>query len=99
MAELQERLPLTYYGGASRGQYIGDLTDGVVASTAEAITEAGLSNSSAKLVGPDVVLIAMYGSIGELGLPALPQLTTNQAIAFARPTSELLDRKYLFYYQ
>jgi type I restriction enzyme S subunit len=85
-----------YYGGPIPWAVIGDLTDGPVTSTAGAITEAGLQNSSAKVVGPDVVLIAMYGSIGKLGLPDI-SMATNQAIAFARPYPDVLNRKYLFY--
>jgi type I restriction enzyme S subunit len=86
-----------YYGGEIPWAVIGDLTDGVVSNTQSTITELGLSNSSAKVVGPDHVLIAMYGSIGKLGLPTI-LLATNQAIAFARPRKEVLARKYLFFY-
>jgi type I restriction enzyme S subunit len=41
------------------------------------------------------ILLAMYGSIGKLGI-AGTRLTTNQAIAFAKP--ETNNSKYLFYY-
>jgi type I restriction enzyme, S subunit len=86
-----------YYGGEIPWAVIGDLTDGAVSATQSTITKLGLSNSSAKVVTPDCVLIAMYGSIGKLGLPTIP-LATNQAIAFARPLKEVLARKYLFFY-
>ena len=87
-----------YYSGSIPWAVIGDLKDGKVTSTTTSITESGLSNSSAKIVEPGVVLIAMYGaSIGKLGLPAVP-MATNQAIAFARPRDGVLDRDYLFYY-
>ena len=87
----------SYYGGPIPWAIIGDLTDGIVRKTAGTITELGLRNSSAKVIDTDVVLIAMYGSIGKLGLPVIP-MATNQAIAFARPRSGVLMRGYLFYY-
>jgi Type I restriction modification DNA specificity domain len=86
-----------YYGGNIPWAVIGDLNDGPIACTAASITEAGLSNSSAKMVEPDAVLIAMYGSIGKLGLPTIP-MATNQAIAFAIPYVGILERRYLFYF-
>lgn len=85
-----------FYGGEIPWATIGDLTDGEVTYTAESITEAGLSQSSAKLVQPGAVLIAMYGSIGKLGILTIP-LATNQAIAFAYP-GEHLDLRFLFHY-
>src|SRR5436190_538026 len=86
-----------YYGGYIPWAVIGDLTDGPVHETSQNITDLGLRSSSAKLVGPDVVLIAMYGSIGKLGLPST-SMATNQAIAFARPRVDIVSRMYLFYY-
>jgi len=53
----------SFYGGEIPWAVIGDLTDGVISATQSTITEQGLLNSSAKLVSPDCVLIAMYGSI------------------------------------
>jgi type I restriction enzyme, S subunit len=41
-----------YYDGEIPWAVIGDLTDGSVTKTASKITEAGLSNSSAKLLDP-----------------------------------------------
>jgi len=86
-----------FYGGLIPWAVIGDLTDGPVAQTAESITEVGLRNSSAKLVPPGAVLVAMYGSIGKLGLTSV-ELTTNQAIAFAVVHAPVIETKYLFYY-
>jgi len=86
-----------YYGGSIPWAVIGDLNEGLVGTTARTITDAGLSNSSAKMVDDHVVLVAMYGSIGKLGLPTIP-MATNQAIAFARPRCGVANRLYLFYY-
>lgn len=69
-----------YYGGDIPWLMIGDLNDGLVTASTTTITELGLTNSSAKIVEPGAVLVAMYGSIGKLGLAGM-RCTTNQAIA------------------
>ena len=84
-----------FYGGDIPWLIIGDLNDGVVSDSETTITEDGLKESSAKWVEPGSVLLAMYGSIGKLGI-AGRRLTTNQAIAFTKP--DPVDAKYLFYY-
>ena len=84
-----------YYGGNIPWVIIGDLNDGIVTETKSTISQKGLMNSSAKWVDEGSVLIAMYGSIGKLGL-AGKRLTTNQAIAFAKGDS--VNSKYAFYY-
>jgi type I restriction enzyme, S subunit len=84
-----------YFGGEIPWAVIGDLNDSVLTETENAITEVGLENSSAKWVEPGSVLIAMYGSIGKLGI-AGRRITTNQAIAFTNP--DPVDSKYLYYY-
>lgn len=75
----------TLYGGGIPWAVIGDLNDGTVLTTERTISELGLSQSSAKVVPPGAILIAMYGSIGKLGLAGV-SLATNQAIAAAVPT-------------
>jgi type I restriction enzyme S subunit len=87
--------PAYYDNGDIPWVIIGDLNDGVVTDTQSKITQLGLKNSSAKWVEEGSVLIAMYGSIGKLGI-AGRRLTTNQAIAFTKP--DLVNAKYLFYY-
>lgn len=84
-----------YYDGDIPWAIIGDLTDGFVRETASCISVLGLRESAAKWVQPGAVLLAMYGSIGKLGISSVP-LTTNQAIAFTNPAP--IDTKYLFYY-
>ena len=85
-----------YYGGEIPWAVIGDLNDGVVTSTASSITETGLSNSSAKVVPTGTLLVAMYGSIGKLGIAGI-SMATNQAIACALPNPDI-DTRYLFHY-
>ena len=84
-----------YYGGGIPWAIIRDLKDGPIVNTANTITQLGLESSSTRLVPIGSVLLAMYGSIGKLGIAAA-QLTTNQAIAFTQ--TEPTYNKYLFWY-
>ena len=58
----------------------GELTDGPLIKSEEAITESGLSNSSCKLLQTGTILIALYASptVGRLGILEMPA-TANQA--------------------
>jgi type I restriction enzyme S subunit len=85
-----------YYGGSIPWAVIGDLNDGRVDVTASTITDSGLRESSAKVVPEGSILLAMYGSIGKLGIAGRP-MATNQAIAAVRPL-EPVDARYLFWY-
>lgn len=87
---------LYYENGTIPWLIIGDLNDGIVTSSASRITELGIKNSSAKLVPPGTLLIAMYGSIGKLGITGM-ECCTNQAIAFAKELYGVTV-KYMFYY-
>jgi type I restriction enzyme S subunit len=86
-----------YYDGEIPWAIIGDLNDTVVSRTVKHITKLGLENSSAKMVPAGAILIAMYGSIGKLGIAGIP-MATNQAIAFAVPDESIVLKTYLFYY-
>jgi type I restriction enzyme S subunit len=87
-----------FYNGEIPWCVIGDLTESEVWETEKRITNLGLSNSSAKVIDPGSVLLAMYGaSIGRTGISAIP-MATNQAIAFARCHSNLALPKYLLAY-
>lgn len=92
-----KRTTASYFGGSIPWVVIGDLNDGVVTSSSTYITEEGLRASSAKWIPPGAVLLAMYGSIGKLGI-AGTALTTNQAIAHAIVNDRLVEAKYLFWY-
>ncbi|MCC6720946.1 MAG: restriction endonuclease subunit S [Bacteroidia bacterium] len=65
----------------------------------EFITQSGLDNSSAKLIPPQCVLIALYGQGKTRGRVAINnfEVTTNQACAAIIPP-KFLSTKYLFYY-
>ena len=86
-----------YFGGSIPWVTISDLNDGVVSSTLSSITKSGLENSAAKLAPVGSIMVALYGSIGKLGIAGVP-LTTNQAIAYSFPNESAFDSKYLFHY-
>jgi type I restriction enzyme S subunit len=86
-----------YYNGNIPWLKIGDLSDGIVQSSEECISQDGFDNSSAKMVPPGAVLIAMYGSIGKLGITRIP-VATNQAIAYCKPYPKLARPEFLFYW-
>ena len=75
---------------------IGDLNDRVVVKSSNFITELGLQNSSAKLLPVGTLLVAMYGSIGKLGINGI-ECATNQAIAFCQPNDAIVGLRYLYH--
>lgn len=87
----------SYFGGGIPWVTISDLNDGVVTETAETLSLAGLRESSAKQIPAGVIMVALYGSIGKLGISGKPS-TTNQAIAYALPNDDSFDAAYLFHY-
>lgn len=86
-----------FFGGDIPWLKIGDLVDGPVGAAEESITKEGLAQSAAKLIPEGAVLVAMYGSIGKLGIAGKP-LATNQAIAHCLTHSDVLVPKFLFYW-
>lgn len=86
-----------YFGEGTPWLSIADLNDGLVLDAKESLTPAGIANSSAKIVPPGTLFVAMYGSIGKLGIAAT-EMATSQAIAFAKPRTDLVDRRFLFHY-
>ncbi len=85
-----------FYDGEIPWVKIGDLTDGAVDHAEQCITEDGLAASPAKLLPAGTLLLAMYGSIGKLGILSIPA-ATNQAICAIRPQNDI-DPRYLFWY-
>ena len=87
-----------YYDGDIPWCVIGDLTEGLVVVTEKSITSEGLASSSAKIIEPGSVMIAMYGaSIGRTGIAGMP-MSTNQAIAFASCNTAIIDNMFLLFY-
>ncbi len=85
-----------YENGTIPWLIIGDLNDGIVINSATQITELGLKKSSAKMIPVGTLLVAMYGSIGKLGITGI-ECCTNQAIAYAKELNGVTT-KYMYYY-
>ena len=75
----------------------GALKDTFVSTPSRFITKLGLSNSAAKLLPPDSVLIALTGATtGRVGYLAIP-CSTNQSVVGILPNDNH-DSCFLFYY-
>lgn len=76
----------------------GDLHKNYIFEASEFITEFALNETSAKLLEPGAILIAMYGAtvgaVSELKISA----ATNQAVCAIIPKDENLDATYLKYF-
>lgn len=85
-----------YKDGTIPWLIIRDLNDSIIYTSLSKITDLGLKNSSAKMIPVGTLLVAMYGSIGKLGITGI-ECCTNQAIAFAKELHGVTT-KYMFYY-
>jgi type I restriction enzyme S subunit len=85
-----------YYGGQIPWVKSGELHSGVVTSTEECLTERGVAESSAKLMPPGTVLVAMYGATAGVVATLGVEAATNQAICCIQP-SPRLNALYLVY--
>lgn len=87
-----------YYGDGIPWVSITDMTSGgkYIAHTENTLTEEGLGTSGARLYESDVVLYAMYASVGECSL-AVGRVSSSQAILGIEPSSRL-DREFLYYW-
>lgn len=85
-----------YENGTIPWLIIGDLNDGIVTTSETKITPLGLENSSAKMIPVGTLLVAMYGSIGKLGITGI-ECCTNQAIAYAKELHGVTTQ-YMYYY-
>ncbi|MEL6399687.1 MAG: restriction endonuclease subunit S [Cyanobacteria bacterium J06626_4] len=86
-----------YYNGSIPWVKSGELRETVILETEEKITEAALSETSAKMIPPGALLVAMYGAtvgrIATLGIPA----SSNQAVCHIVPDEAVADQRYMFY--
>ncbi|MDT0120940.1 restriction endonuclease subunit S [Kocuria marina subsp. indica] len=87
-----------YFGGGIPWVSITDMTNSgkYVSSTATTLTAEGLKSSAARLYAPNVVLYAMYASLGEVCV-AVGRISSSQAILGIQPGAEL-DREFLYYH-
>lgn len=75
----------------------GELNTKNVLETEEFITQEGLENSSAKLVEPETVLLALYGATAGVVAMSKIKAAINQAILAIIP-NEVCEKKFLYYY-
>lgn len=87
-----------YYGGTIPWVSVSDLTGGqkYIRRTEHTLSEEGLAASPARLYDKDVLLYAMYASLGECGL-AEGRVSSSQAI-LGISVGPRLDREFLYYY-
>jgi type I restriction enzyme S subunit len=89
---------LENFGGGIPWVVIGDLTESWVESTEKTLSQSGLDGSSARLLPPGTVMLAMYGaSIGRTGKMAT-HMATNQAIACAWADHNRVTPDFLLWY-
>jgi len=76
----------------------GELNKTFIYQTQEHISQEALDKSSAKLVEPETVLLAMYGAT--VGVTAITkiQAATNQAVCSITPLTSQLENKFLFWF-
>lgn len=85
-----------YENGTINWLKSGEVSQGLIYSAEQKITELGLKNSSAKIFPVDTVLVAMYGATaGQVGLLKI-ESATNQAICGILPSDRMIP-KFLFY--
>ncbi len=88
--------PEYYENGTVPWLTSGELNAGIISSVKNYITQAGVDNSSARIIPENSVLIAMYGATaGQVGLLKI-STTTNQAVCSILPDKNYIP-EYLYY--
>ena len=84
------------YGGQIPWITSGDLNQGYIVDVQGRITDAGLANSSAKLVEPGALLIALYGATSGVAAISRVRAAINQAVLAILPRQ---DNVYFIYFK
>jgi type I restriction enzyme S subunit len=87
-----------YYGGEIPWLNTKEIGFNRITNTEGKITEDGLSNSSAKWIEQNSVVVAMYGATaGKIAINKIP-LTTNQACCNLTIDENIADYNFVYYY-
>ena len=88
----------TYYGGTIPWVSIADMTKAGkrLTTTIKTLSQSGLDNSAAQVFPANIVLYAMYASLGECSIAQIP-VATSQAILGIEP-GPALDYVFLYYH-
>ena len=87
-----------YYGGSILWLRTQEIDFNEIHSTELYITEDGLANSSATLIEPNTIIVAMYGATaGKVALTKIP-LTTNQACCNIEVNKAVIKYRYVYYW-
>lgn len=88
----------SYYDGDIPWIRSGEINFNIITKSERNITEEGLKNSSAKLIKPYSVVLAMTGAtVGRSGVVEFAT-SCNQSIAAIETNEEVLNYKYLYHY-
>ena len=84
----------SYYNGSIPFLGISDIKGRWIKRTAKSITELGLKNSSATIVDAGSIALAMYASVGKVGIMSVP-MATSQAF-FNMTFDDVVTRDFIY---
>ena len=87
-----------YYGGGIPWVSIGDMTESgkIIETTSRTLSPLGFVHSASRIFPVGTILYAMYASLGECSIAAVP-LCTSQAILGICPKHQLMN-EFLYYF-
>ncbi len=87
-----------YYNGDIPWLRTQEVGSGDIWDTGVKITKLGLTNSSAKMIPANCVIVAMYGAtVGKVGVNKIP-LCTNQACANIQINEKVANYRYVYHF-
>ncbi|WP_123918870.1 restriction endonuclease subunit S [Georgenia muralis] len=87
-----------YYGGKVPWLKSGEVAGRSIVETEETITESAIRDSSAWMVPPGAVVIAMYGATAAQVGRTASELATNQAVLALVPDNSAIDGRFLYHW-
>lgn len=91
------RRKMEYFKGKIPWLSSGELNNKYCFDSNEHITEEAISNSSAKLIEKESLLLGMYDTAALKSTINMVECTCNQAIAYSKLSSELVNTIYVYY--